>query len=67
MTLNCSYYPQPRVVYNIYKPKLMGSRVVHIIHNYELFISSKALHLTPRVFHVNHHPELFIVSKALNS
>ena len=67
MTQNCSYHPQPRAVHNIYRPKLTGSQVTHIIHNYELFIAFKALSLAPRVFHVNHHPGLFIVSRALNS
>ena len=66
MTHNHSYHPQPRVVHNIYKPKLTGSQVIHIIDNYELFIASRALSSALRVFHVNHHRELFIVSRALN-
>ena len=67
MTQNHSYYPQPRAVHNIYMPKFIRSQVVHIIHNYNLFIAVKALSSEPRVFHVNHHPKLFIVSRALNS
>ena len=67
MTHNCSYHPQPRAVHNIYRPKLTESQVIHIIHNYKLFIASRALSSEPRVFHANYHPELFIVSKALNS
>ena len=67
MTQNRSYHPQPRAVYNIYKPKLTRSQVIYIIHNYELFMASKALSLAPKVFHVNHHPKLFIVFRALNS
>ena len=67
MTQNCSYHPQPRAIHNIYKKiKLTGSQVTHIIHNYKLFIASKALSSELRVFHANHHPELFIVSRALN-
>ena len=67
MTRNRSYHPQPRAVHNIYRPKLTESQVVHIIHNYELFIASTALSSEPRVFHVKHHPELFIISRVLSS
>ena len=67
MTQNHSYHPQPKAVHNIYKPKLMGSQVIHIINNYELFITSRALSLAPRVFHINHHTKVFIVSRAQNS
>ncbi|RVW20780.1 hypothetical protein CK203_108302 [Vitis vinifera] len=43
--------------------KLMGSQVIHIIHNPELFIPSRNLSSRPKVFHVNHYLELFIMSK----
>ena len=67
MTQNHSYHPQPKAVHNIYRPKLKGSQVVYIIHNYQLFINSRSLSLEPRVFHVNHYLELFIISKAPRS
>ena len=66
MTRNRSYHPQPRAVYNIYKPKLTRYQVINIIHNCEFFIASRALSLAPLVFYVNHHLELFIISRALN-
>ena len=67
MTQNRSHHPQPRAVHNIYRPKLTGSQVVHIIDNYELFIGYRDLSLAPRVFHVNHYLELFVVSRSLKS
>ncbi|WKA10557.1 hypothetical protein VitviT2T_028122 [Vitis vinifera] len=43
------------------------SRVIHVIHNPELFITSRALSSQFRVIHVNHNPELFIASSVLRS
>ena len=40
----------------------MGSQVVHIIQDFELFITSRTLSLGLGAFHVNHNPELFIES-----
>ena len=66
MIQNHSNHPQPRAIHGIYKPKLIGSQVIHIIQNRELFIPSRALSLGTKVFHVNHYLELFIISKALS-
>ena len=44
----------------------MGSQVVHIIHNSELFIVSKALSSPPEVALIIHGLEVFIASKALS-
>ena len=46
---------------------LTRSRVFHIIHNFDLFISSKVLSLSYVVIYVIHIPELFIAYRALNS
>ena len=41
-------------------------RVALVIHNLDLFITSKALTSQPGVGHVNHNTQLFIVSGALS-
>ena len=45
----------------------MGSQVIHIIYNSELFTISKALSSPQGVVYVIHIPKLFIVSRAYNS
>ena len=56
MIKNRSYHPQSLVIHSILRCELIGSEVIHIIHNSELFIAFKALSLRPEVFHVNHNP-----------
>ena len=41
--------------------------MTHVIHNLELFITSRVLSSRLRVVHVNHNLELFIVSRVLSS
>ena len=45
----------------------MGSRVIHIIHNFDLFIAFIALSSQHGVVYGINIPELFIASRALNS
>ena len=45
----------------------MESQVVHIIHNPELFLASRALSSRHGIAHVIHNLKLFIASRALSS
>ena len=45
----------------------MGSIVVHIIHNPELFIASRFLSSWLRFVHVMHNPKLFLAFRVIGS
>ena len=62
MIKNRSYHPQSLVIHSILRCELIGSEVIHIIHNFKLFIASKAFSSQPGFVHVNQSPERLIAS-----